>query len=151
VLTEYLDWRWCLYVNLLFAGLAAAGAAVLLPRIGPRPIILVGLLVAVGGMAWLTRIGVHSSYVSAVLGPLLVTGAGLGLSVAPSFNTGTFGVAPNDADVASGDAQRRPAARRLRRNRAAQHVGGALLRSGPLAPQAPAPARVPEPATSGRR
>ena len=32
VLTEYLSWRWCLYVNLLFAGPAAAGAAVLLPR-----------------------------------------------------------------------------------------------------------------------
>src|SRR5262249_51632678 len=32
VLTEYLDWRWCLYVNLLFAGLAAAGAATFLTR-----------------------------------------------------------------------------------------------------------------------
>src|SRR5499427_6590673 len=26
VLTEYLSWRWCLYVNLIFAGLAATGA-----------------------------------------------------------------------------------------------------------------------------
>jgi len=24
VLTEYLSWRWCLYVNLIFAGIAAA-------------------------------------------------------------------------------------------------------------------------------
>lgn len=30
VLTEYLDWRWCMYVNLVFAGVAFAGAAVLL-------------------------------------------------------------------------------------------------------------------------
>jgi len=30
VLTEYLSWRWCLYVNLLFAGTAVVGAAVLL-------------------------------------------------------------------------------------------------------------------------
>jgi EmrB/QacA subfamily drug resistance transporter len=30
VLTEYLSWRWCLYVNLFFAGLAVAGASVLL-------------------------------------------------------------------------------------------------------------------------
>ncbi len=30
VLTEYLSWRWCLYVNLLFAGAAVAGALVLL-------------------------------------------------------------------------------------------------------------------------
>jgi EmrB/QacA subfamily drug resistance transporter len=74
---------------------------VLLPRIGPKPLIGFGLLIAAAGMAWLTRIGVHSSYVSAVLGPLLVFGAGLGLSIAPAFNTGTFGVRPADAGVAS--------------------------------------------------
>jgi len=26
LLTEYLDWRWCLYVNLVFAGVAVVGA-----------------------------------------------------------------------------------------------------------------------------
>src|SRR5262245_12108848 len=30
ILTEYLSWRWCLYVNLIFAGLAATGAVLLL-------------------------------------------------------------------------------------------------------------------------
>ena len=30
ILTEYLSWRWCLYVNLFFAGLAAMGAVLLL-------------------------------------------------------------------------------------------------------------------------
>ena len=36
VLTEYLSWRWCLYVNLIFAGLAFAGGALLLePQPGP--------------------------------------------------------------------------------------------------------------------
>jgi len=35
VLTEYLDWRWCLYVNLLFATAAAAGAVALLSRQRP--------------------------------------------------------------------------------------------------------------------
>ncbi|QEC50338.1 MFS transporter [Baekduia soli] len=30
ILTEYLSWRWCLYVNLAFAGVAIAGAATLL-------------------------------------------------------------------------------------------------------------------------
>src|SRR5499425_2816399 len=30
ILTEYLSWRWCLYVNLVFAGLAIAGGALLL-------------------------------------------------------------------------------------------------------------------------
>jgi hypothetical protein len=52
-------------------------------------------------MVWLTRLGVHSSYASAVLGPMLVSGAGIGLSMPPAMNTGTFGVAPSDAGVAS--------------------------------------------------
>ncbi len=42
VLTEYLSWRWCLYVNLAFAGVAAVGAARLLvqtPQLGPRPVL----------------------------------------------------------------------------------------------------------------
>jgi MFS family permease len=30
LLTEYLDWRWCLYVNLIFAAVAVAGALILL-------------------------------------------------------------------------------------------------------------------------
>src|SRR6201984_566292 len=32
VLTEYLSWRWCMYVNLLFAAVAFAGGALLLVR-----------------------------------------------------------------------------------------------------------------------
>jgi hypothetical protein len=59
------------------------------------------MLLAAGGMVWLTRIGLHSSYASAVLGPLMVAGMGFGFTVAPSMNTGTFGVAPADAGVAS--------------------------------------------------
>ena len=31
-LTQYLSWRWCLYVNLLFAGVAFIGGALLLER-----------------------------------------------------------------------------------------------------------------------
>ncbi|NLU84827.1 MFS transporter [Rhodococcus sp. HNM0569] len=32
VLTEYLSWRWCLYVNVVFAAVSLVGALVLLPR-----------------------------------------------------------------------------------------------------------------------
>ena len=74
---------------------------VLLPRVGPKPLVTLGMLLAAAGMAWLTRIGLHSSYASAVLGPLLVAGAGFGFTIAPAINTGTFGVAPQDAGVAS--------------------------------------------------
>jgi len=53
VLTEYLDWRWCLYVNLLFAAVAAAGAVIILPRHGPagRPHLdLAGVATVSGSM-----------------------------------------------------------------------------------------------------
>jgi EmrB/QacA subfamily drug resistance transporter len=74
---------------------------VLMPRLGPRPLVTLGMLLAAGGMAWLTRIGVHSTYAANVLPPLLVAGAALGMVIAPSINTGTFGVAAEDAGVAS--------------------------------------------------
>jgi hypothetical protein len=80
---------------------ANVGQIVLMPRTGPKPLMGLGMLVAAGGMVWLTRIGVHSGYASAILGPLMVTAAGLGQVIAPAVNTGTFGVAPYDAGVAS--------------------------------------------------
>jgi hypothetical protein len=52
-------------------------------------------------MAWLAQLGAHTSYVKGVLGPIVLAGLGLGLVVAPAINTGTFGVAPQDAGVAS--------------------------------------------------
>src|SRR5690242_5098904 len=74
---------------------------VLMPRFGPKPLVAAGMLLAAGSLVWLTRIGVHSGYASAVLGPLMVAGLGFGFTIAPSMNTGTFGVAPGDAGVAS--------------------------------------------------
>jgi len=74
---------------------------VLMPRIGPKPLVATGMLVAAGAMVWFAQIGVHTVYADGVLGPLILTGAGLGMVIAPSINTGTFGVAPRDAGVAS--------------------------------------------------
>ena len=74
---------------------------VLMPRVGPKPLVPLGMLLGAAGMAWLTRIGVHSTYAADVLPPLLIVGAALGMVIAPSINTGTFGVAPEDAGVAS--------------------------------------------------
>ena len=74
---------------------------VLLARVGPRPLVLGGMLLSAASLVWLTRIGVHSGYASSVLGPLLAAGLGFGFTIAPAMNTGTFGVAPQDAGVAS--------------------------------------------------
>jgi EmrB/QacA subfamily drug resistance transporter len=74
---------------------------VLLPRFGPKQLVIVGMLLSAASQIWLTRIGVQSSYTTAVLGPLMLAGLGFGFTIAPSMNTGTFGVAPRDAGVAS--------------------------------------------------
>ena len=74
---------------------------VLMPRVGPKPLVAAGMLTAAGAMTWFAQLGVHTAYVDGVLGPLILTGIGLGMVIAPSINTGTFGVEPRDAGVAS--------------------------------------------------
>ena len=74
---------------------------VLMPRVGPKPVVATGMLVAAGAAVWFAQLGAHTGYVGGVLGPLIMTGVGLGMVIAPSINTGTYGVAPQDAGVAS--------------------------------------------------
>ena len=74
---------------------------VLMPRFGPRPLVAFGMLAAAGAMAWLAQVGPHTGYAAGVLGPLILAGIGMGMVIAPAINTGTFGVAPQDAGVAS--------------------------------------------------
>jgi Major Facilitator Superfamily len=158
-LTEYLSWRWTLYVNLLFAGVAFTGGALLLAR-QPSPVkprldipgallvssavfclvygfsnaathtwatpstygfLATGLVLGVAFAAWRRRaahpllprhhgwcstataaaLGPHTVYATGVLGPLILAGIGMGMVIAPMINTGTFGVAPQDAGEAS--------------------------------------------------
>lgn len=86
----------------------------LLPRIGPKFLIGPGMLMAAGGMAWLTGISLHSSYASDILGPLILLGAGLGMVFAPALASATYGVQVRDAGVASATAN------------TAQQVGGSI-------------------------
>jgi EmrB/QacA subfamily drug resistance transporter len=73
----------------------------LMPRFGPRPLVAFGMLSACGGMVWLAQLGPHTGYAAGVLGPIILAGAGVGMVIAPAINAGTFGVAPQDAGVAS--------------------------------------------------
>ena len=59
------------------------------------------MLAAAGGTAWLAQLGPHTVYAAGVLGPLILAWIGVGMVIAPVINTGTFGVAPQDAGVAS--------------------------------------------------
>jgi EmrB/QacA subfamily drug resistance transporter len=88
----------------LSAGLIIASnlsTIALMPRTGPRPLVASGLLAAAGGAVWLAQLGPHTGYGAGVLGPMILAGVGIGMVIAPAINTGTFGVAPQDAGVAS--------------------------------------------------
>jgi len=92
----------------LVAALMSASTASnikLLPKFGPRILAIVGMLIAGGGLLWLTHIDLHSTYVADILGPLLMVGFGVGAVMAPSMNTATAGVQPADAGVASATVQ----------------------------------------------
>jgi EmrB/QacA subfamily drug resistance transporter len=80
---------------------AALSNVVLLSKVTARALVPSGLLLAGIGMALLTRIDLHSNYAADVLPSLLFVGVGLGFVFAPAFSLGTFGVAREDAGVAS--------------------------------------------------
>jgi EmrB/QacA subfamily drug resistance transporter len=74
---------------------------VLLPRLGPRTLILTGTLLGGGAMAYLTQLTVTSSYATSVLPALLALGLGFGMIFSPAINTATAGVSRQDSGVAS--------------------------------------------------
>ncbi len=80
---------------------ATVAGSTLVPRIGPRPMVPIGALIAAGGMALMTRVELDSTYTGGVLIPLLLIGAGLGFVFAPVQNAATSGVSADDAGVAS--------------------------------------------------
>ena len=80
---------------------ATLSTSVLLPRVGPKILVGVGMVVAAAGLFWLSGIDSASTYAGGVLFPLMVAGAGIGLSMAPSMNVAISGVDPHDAGVAS--------------------------------------------------
>ncbi|WP_079128290.1 MFS transporter [Streptomyces niveus] len=80
--------------------------AVQLPRFlerVARPLVLVaGVALTAAGMAWLSRLGLHTPYLSGVGLPMVLIGAGQGLALAPLTSSGIDGVAHSDAGAASG-------------------------------------------------
>lgn len=85
-------------VMLLFSSRAGA----LAHRIGPRLPMTLGPLLAAGGVLWMGRIGPQASYVSDVLGPVLLFSAGLTLLVAPLTATVLDAADDRHAGIASG-------------------------------------------------
>jgi EmrB/QacA subfamily drug resistance transporter len=74
---------------------------VTLPRFGPRIVITVGMVLGFLGLGYLSRLDVHSSYAGGVLPALILMGLAMGMVMAPSMNTATAGVQPQDSGVAA--------------------------------------------------
>ncbi len=80
---------------------ATTSTAVLLPRIGARIPVVLGMVLSGVGMVLFTQIGVSTGYVTHVLPGLMLMGLGLGMIFATCFEVGTSGVGARDAGVAS--------------------------------------------------
>ena len=90
------------YLPLAAGIMVSSGAAAqLISRFGARPLLLAGAPAAAGGMYWLSRLGEHGSYVGAVLGPMLVIAAGLGLLFVPLTLVAMSRVADAESGVAA--------------------------------------------------
>jgi EmrB/QacA subfamily drug resistance transporter len=81
---------------------STTSSALLMPRVGPRLLIPLGLIIAAGGLVILAaNLGTDTSYATVILPGLIVTGIGLGLVFASAMNAATYGAADADAGVAS--------------------------------------------------
>jgi len=80
---------------------SSAAASQLMPRTGPRPLIVAGTAMVAGGMFWFSRLTEHSGYAAHLLGPQLVSSFGLGLVFVPLALVSLHNVAEQDSGVAS--------------------------------------------------
>jgi EmrB/QacA subfamily drug resistance transporter len=86
----------------------------LIPRLGPRRILIGGASLVVVATLWLTQISISSPYAPAIVVPMILLGAGVGSSFLPLSVIVLSGVPGREAGAASGMLQ------------TMQQVGGAL-------------------------
>jgi len=82
------------------------GVALLVPRLTARlgnlPLLATGLVIAVIGMAWLSRANPASGFWLSIGLPSILVGAGQGCALSPLTASGIARVAPGDAGAAAG-------------------------------------------------
>ncbi|MFI6345340.1 MFS transporter [Streptomyces sp. NPDC050560] len=80
----------------------ASQAPKLLRKFGAKRLMAAGAVLVGCASLWFTRLGGDSGYASGVLGPLILTGIGIGLSYMPMSATVLAAVPPKDSGSASG-------------------------------------------------
>jgi EmrB/QacA subfamily drug resistance transporter len=90
------------YLPLCFAiGISAGISSQLLSRIGTRPVIVTGALIAAGGLYWLSRIPVDGTYLSDLLPGMLVLSLGFGPVFVGVTTAANAGVPADKAGLAA--------------------------------------------------
>ena len=82
-------------------GIAAQLSASLVPRIGPRNLILFGSVLMAGGLFWLSTISADSSYLGHLLPCLLIMSFGIGCIFVPLTLVAVSGIENHEAGLAS--------------------------------------------------
>ena len=75
--------------------------AQLLPRVGPKPLMVLGLVMATAGMLWLTQITPTTAYATHVLPAMIVMSVGMAGVFIPASSTALVGIGGHDAGIAS--------------------------------------------------
>lgn len=82
--------------------LAAGVASQLVTRVGFKAVLATGMLLIAGGLLWFGQISADGTYLSDLIGPMLLAAVGLGFSFVPQTIAAVSGVAEHEAGLASG-------------------------------------------------
>jgi EmrB/QacA subfamily drug resistance transporter len=91
------------YLPLAGGIIVSAGmASGLVTRFGFKPVLILGLLLTAGGLAWFSQVSPHGTYLGDILFPSLLAAAGLGFAFVPMTVAAVAGVEPHEMGLASG-------------------------------------------------
>jgi len=82
--------------------LGGYGVARIVPKIGPRPVLIAGLFSASAGLFWLSTTDETSTFLGAILVPAMLLGLGMGAVLNATTNAATSGVPREQTGLASG-------------------------------------------------
>jgi EmrB/QacA subfamily drug resistance transporter len=86
----------------LFIIVSAGAASVLVTRLGFKPVLLAGFGLVTVALLWFAQVPVDGSYVSDLLGPMILAAIGLGFVFVPVTIAAVSNISKDDSGLASG-------------------------------------------------